>query len=931
MSILLGKPPIDFVISNNPKDFERWIFDFENYLSLVSITIKLDDNQKRAMLINIVGNDVRTIIEGLVIGDTYDSLLSALRSYFAPKSNLTFQRYEFSRMQQADNEPVMSFINRLQQKVKDCDFESTDIDTILNQRIRDQLIIGVKADDVRKRLLSEESKLDKCVRLCQSFEASAVVVDKLKCDLKITSEVSKSFADPHLFFAGSNSRDRRYSSSNSSISLRNNNQIPKIVCYYCKKPNHTKPNCFKFKRDSEETSYQKTKMVCDYCKKPNHTKPNCFKYERDSEEKRQFHSSKSDSTYLNLHMLDLKDKAKTRSVTALLFGKPLRGIVDTGASISIVNERFLETHDLLKHVFKTEHRVTIANSDHFTLSSAISGPFEMQSLKIKSFFYVSKNIPVDCIFGMNLLEKFGSIIFSSADDDSPTLLLSILPNNLKAYADIFDKQLDEAVLDLEPESIINVSFADTKPHQARVRKFSAVDEKVMRDQIPTLLKQGVIKKSKSSWRHMPVIVPKRNGGHRMAIDYKPINSVTALDAYPLPLMEDMFEKLADAKLFSSLDFSQFYLQIPLHSDDQKFTAFYACGELYEFKRLPFGLKNAVSCCARIMKNLFGHLQGVVIYVDDLLVFGTTQEEHDSRLKAVLDIIRRHNLSLRLSKCQFNQTVASFLGHNIEDGKIKPCPERINPILHFRVPTEIPELERFLGMTNFFRKFINNYARLAKPLYVMTREKQLNWSKDSLENFQTIKTILGQSILALPSATDKLVLYTDASADCIGSCLMNDQKQPIAFASKKLTDVESRWSVIEKEAYAIVWSVEKFRSFLIGRPFLIQCDHKPLKYLFESVKVPEKIHRWRVRLGQFNFKVNYIEGNRNVVADTLSRIYSIASVDADCNFSIDRCDVLDAQKRDHDCQQIYTFLSLKRRDLQGRDDTRPHHLKKNLSD
>jgi len=318
----------------------------------------------------------------------------------------------------------------------------------------------------------------------------------------------------------------------------------------------------------------------------------------------------------------------------------------------------------------------------------------------------------------------------------------------------------------------------------------------LKKQIPVLLEQGVITKSSSPWRHAPVIIPKRSGGHRIAINYKPVNSVTIADAFPLPRVDEMLEQLSGSQVFSSLDFTQFYYQLPLTEEDQPKTAFFALNELYEFKRCPFGLKNAVSYCTRIMSELFAGVEGVLIYLDDILVFGKTRAEHDLRLSKVLTIIQDNNLSLNMSKCTFSKTQVTYLGHHIKDGNIKPDPERIDAILKFKVPRSIRELDQFLGMCNYFRNFLPDYASLSKCLYEMKKTDNFTWKDTNIKNFHKIKGLLAESILLIPDPKEQLILWTDASDDWIGGCLCNLKGQAVSFVSRKLTDVETRWSTLD---------------------------------------------------------------------------------------------------------------------------------------
>jgi transposase InsO family protein len=452
------------------------------------------------------------------------------------------------------------------------------------------------------------------------------------------------------------------------------------------------------------------------------------------------------------------------------------------------------------------------------------------------------------------------------------VVATVVSTLIQTHKGLFDKPLKEACLKkVTPEEIITVN-AYTKPKQSPLRRFSPADIKVLEEQIPTLERNGVIEKSSSPWRHTPVLVPKRDGGTRIAINYKPINEVTEFDAYPIPRIDDLLSQLAGAQMFSLLDFSQFYHQIPLIDSDKPKTAFYALGELWQFKRCPFGLKNAVTRCMRVMKQVFQNLDGVLIYLDDVLVYGKSQEEHDKRLERVLKRIEEHGLSLNSSKCKFGLEKVSYLGHLIDKETIQPDPERTRPITECPRPQNLKQLERFLGMANYFRNYINNYAMITLPLYQMKRTEDMNWTEDRIQSFNNVKNKIKDAVLIIPESSEELTLRTDASNTCIAAYLEDSFGRPVAFASRILSTTEQRYDIVEKEALAIFWSiVMKFRWFLLGRKFSVITDHKPLVYLLSTTKVSPKILRWRLQLQEFNFSIEHCSGSRNIVADTLSRV------------------------------------------------------------
>ena len=897
--MMLAHPPSHFDISQ-PQKFSQWLSIFDDYLVVCEITKALTCNQKHSLLKNCLGANCVAIIEGLVYDKAEDKnyldLRLNLENYFLPKKNVTYERYQFRKRVQQPDEKCAQYLNALTELSNTCEFEKTDVDTVKNLNIKDQLIIGLRNNDIRQKLLEnpkfslaeatncattmENSKLENSqMTSASSFQSSELVMGVR--NVKICTYCKKQGHEKVNCFA---------------FKKKGGNDSSEITCTFCSKSGHLEKDCFRKRNNSNMTE-----ITCFHCKKKGHKMAQCYQLKPNRGTENQDKTNNTCNSLFNVN----EDKSDVKKLEFKVFDCDVVGVVDTGASISLLSESFIKKHQLISLVKTSEHTVNVANGEEVKFDKKLEAPVSIQDNYINASFYVSKNLPCQCIIGMNILSKFSNIKLNSSD--APSLLLSVLPETLKSFEDIFDKKLEDACAPNTPEPIVKLQ-PDARPYQCKVRRLSNHEEMVCQDQIPKLLASGIIRKSSSQWRHHPVIVEKKTGGHRIAINYFPVNQLTLGDAFPIPNIEQLLEQLDGAKVFSSLDFAQFYYQLPLHTDDIDKTAFYALGELYEFTRCPFGLKNAVSYCCRTMKHIFEGISGIVIYLDDILIFGKDKIEHDKTLIAVLNRIREAKLSLNLNKCSFYKDEITYLGHKLKDGTMAPDPERISAILHYKVPKSIAELERFIGMTSYFRNYIPNLAQLSSDLFEMKRLKLLNWSSQALQRFQTIKDLLSKSVLSVPAPDEELTLLTDASNDCLGACLVNNKNQPIAFASRRLTEVEQRWSTIDKEAIAIVWAVTKFRTFLLARKFIVKSDHQPLKYLFNTAKVSGKIHRWRLLLGEFDFKVEYIEGKENVVADFYSRVYSITSASIyNGEICVSMEEVRDAQKTDEESKWLYKSL------------------------
>lgn len=892
MAAFIGKPPRDLTITDNPKDFEQWLSTFQNYLTVVEIGKTLDSPQKHALLLNCIGEDALKIVSGLSYDSSssktpYENLVAALKAYFIPKKNLTYERYRFRKMSQDDN--IMTFVNELHRQGKLCEFDDATVDSIYNQSIRDQFILGLSSDSLRTKLLSiNELTLEQAVRMSLAHESGTVKSEEIRTEsLTKSTEVLSLTTSPRptrsrpSYSPSNKTRDRevRFSSFNNS---------GRPFCNYCKKAGHVKRNCFLLNRRNRPRSPSSGDESQAFRRSGNSRRAN------DSGVSSIFTITGSSS------------KGEIRRVDCTFYDENLKGMVDTGSSISLISRRFVDKHQLNSGLIKVSHTATMANGQPHTFRHAITGPLILGETVIEAHFYLADWLPEDCLLGMNILNRFSSLKIS---DNGPDLVLAAVPSLMDDFADIFDKSLNDACYNGEIPSIINLQ-ENSQPFQSKIRRFSPHDETICKEQITNLLSEGIIRKSMSPWRHMPVIVSKRSGGHRLAVDYRPVNSQTKLDAFPTANLQDLIHSIGDSKIYSSLDFSQFYHQLPLDKKDQEFTAFYAFGDLYEYQRCPFGLKNAVSLCNRVMSHVFEGIDGICVYLDDVLIHARTIEEHDIILRKVFERIRAFNLSLNRKKCSFYKDSVSFLGFLIRNGKVQPDPDRTEAISRFPTPSTIKQLQRFLGMANFFRDYVPRFSSLTSELYDLLKNDKLIWTKSALESFNRVKDELSECILDLPLPNEKLELHTDASEDHIAGCLMNYKKQPISFVSKKLNETQRRWSTLDKEAYAIIWAIQKLRPFLLARQFTVFSDHKPLKYLFEANSVSAKVHRWRISISDFSFDVKYIPGEENVVADSLSRVNLIAEVDEDIEIHLTSDEIRKSQASDIESSEFRTAVQRK---------------------
>ena len=442
-----------------------------------------------------------------------------------------------------------------------------------------------------------------------------------------------------------------------------------------------------------------------------------------------------------------------------------------------------------------------------------------------------------------------------------------------------------------------IELTGNKPKRCGVRPLNPAMREVLKKELEGLKEKDFIQPSYSPYASPVVMVKKKDGSIRFTCDFRKLNEVTQRDSYPLPRINEVLDTLAGAKVFSTLDLRSGYHQIEMFPPDMQKTAFITQFGLYEWRVMPMGLSNAPATFQRVMDLIMTGLswESVLVYLDDLIIFGKDHDEHYKRLEQVLQRLKEAKLKLSPKKCHFLQQRILYLGHVIENGKIFPDPTKTALIDNYPVPKNLKEVRAFVSLLSYYRKFVKNFAQIAKPLTcLLEKNAKFLWTTDCQKSFDSLKATLSKKTqLTLPDFSKPFILACDASALSIGAVLSqkgeDGTENPIAFASKVLSKTERNWSVTEREAYAIVWAVGYFRSFLLGHKFKLQSDHKPLVWMRQLVNPSPKIARWILQLEEYDFDIEYREGKRHGNADGMSRLPVEVNT---CMLTLESCVTLD---------------------------------------
>ncbi|CAM2726315.1 unnamed protein product [Rotaria socialis] len=442
------------------------------------------------------------------------------------------------------------------------------------------------------------------------------------------------------------------------------------------------------------------------------------------------------------------------------------------------------------------------------------------------------------------------------------------------YAQVFDTSKSTTIRSIVKHTI---NITSTRPIVQRPYRKTTAQEKIIADMCEQFYHDKIIRPSQSPWSSPVVLQKKKDGTWRFCIDYRRLNEITEKDNYPLPRIQEIFDTLGGAKYFTKLDFQGGYYQVPIDEEDKPKTAFTTRDKLWEFNVMPQGIKNGPPTFQRIVNKLLGQLQWncALSYIDDIIIYSKSINEHLHHLEQVLSLLNHANFRLNVTKCEFMQEKIKFLGHMINENGISPCPDKVRAINDIPVPSNIKAAISFVKMAEYYRNHIPNFSTLAQPLFDLTKKNaKFIWGEEEQNSFNKIKQILSSKLLLqYPDSSIPFIVQVDASNYGIGAVLMqNDGKgeQPVAYMSQKLNKQQQNWNATEKECFAVVSSIRKWHHYVAGRNFIVRTDHHALCWLNRKYNSNPKLNRWRMALQDYTFKIEHVKGNKNCVADCLSR-------------------------------------------------------------
>lgn len=425
----------------------------------------------------------------------------------------------------------------------------------------------------------------------------------------------------------------------------------------------------------------------------------------------------------------------------------------------------------------------------------------------------------------------------------------------------------------------DVDVGDNQPVKQSPYRASPQKQQLLQKELDYMLQQGLIEPCQSEWCSPVTLVPKPGGSYRFCIDYRKVNSLTKTDTYPLPRVDDCIDRIGSAKYITKLDLLKGYWQVPLTERAQDISCFVACGNTYRCKVMPYGMKNAPATFQRLMNGLTKDLHNCVTYIDDVVVYSDTWEEHLSQLHALFHKLSNADLVINLTKCDFCKAQVQYLGYMVGLGQVSPPNAKVEAIVSSSYPKNKRELQRFLGMVGYYRRFVLNFSILVAPLTdLLKKGVKYQWSAQCEQAFTNLKAVLAsQPVLQAPDFNKPFKLAVDASGVGAGAVLLQDSDQgiemPVCYFSKKFNQAQKNYSTIEKELLALILALQHFSVYLGSgsTPIQVYTDHHPLKFLAKFKDKNQRLTRWALFLQEYSLDIKHIKGVNNVLADCLSRM------------------------------------------------------------
>ena len=850
-------------MASNWKRFRRMWSNYE----IASRLVKQPKEERTATLLTCLGADALEIVDGLNFANDeerkdIDVVLEKLEVFCVGETNEIYERYQFNKRDQESGESIDSYVASLRTLAKTCNYG-----TLLDSLIRDRIVVGIRDNGTRKRLLQEAKlTLNKCIDICRSSEATSAQLQAMgnQEDLKFVAD------------------------DKSKKETQDKGGKPVISCKFCGK---------KHVRSREECpAWGKS---CSKCGEKNHFAVKCTKSSKSSrppkktKKRKPVHTIQEDSSseeYLLTVSAESLDSVNSQKLYAKMVanGHDIQFQLDSGATVNVLPAKeYKKVCDdpELKELKASEAILSMYNGTELCPLGkrriSLRNPKNNRKYNLEFQIVGEENKPVlgaSAIQGMELITvNMQNILTVDGFAGGETRGLTV-SQVVTQFKDVFEGEgMLMGKLHLQVDQCVPpVQLPARKPPVALKQKYQG--------ELERLVERGIIAKvsEPTDWISSTVVVMKPNGKIRLCLDPRPLNKALKRNHYPMPVIEDLLPDLCKARVFSVVDVKNGFWHVQLDDESSKLTTFATPWGRFRWLRMPFGIAPAPEEFQRRLNEALEGLDGVRTIADDIIVFGVgdTDEEavvdHDHKLVALLERCRQRHIKLNKDKMKFKLPQLSYVGHVISAEGLKPDPAKVEAIQNMPPPADKQGLRRIMGMVNYLQKFAPRLSEITTPIRTLLKDDaEFVWEESVHgECFKRVKAVIASApVLKYFDPSVEAVLQCDASQHGLGACLMQNG-QPVAYASRSLTETECNYVQMEKELLAIVFGVEKFESYLYGRKFKVETDHKPLESILKKslLSAPKRLQRMMLRLQNFDFEVEYKKGTLLHLADTLSRAY-----------------------------------------------------------
>ena len=839
---------IDATTPDAASIYRFWKINLENLIT--SSFADKTEQEKHRILVQFLTHKTYPLIEDTT---TYTTAIELLDKQFDKKKNECYARHLLYSRKQKPEESVDEYLTALKVLAKDCSYAAVDAKNHQDQAIRDAFINGIKSQAIRQRILEESE----APNLNQTWEKARA--------METAQRNAESYSTPSFSAACMPFKEPKPSNDHSMFNQNQDNTAQKenFQSAAATAPRYQQPsndkcwNCGRRRHTSLQLCPAKDE-ICYRCNRKGHYGRCCRGGAPPPKKLASMFCSPSDDDPI-LASTSISPNLGKSTMNIVVNGIKAKCLIDSGSTHGYISKDFQQSKRIQS--FSTSSEVSMASTVHYTkISQYVIVDIELSNRLYKSVkLMVLPGCVSDIILGLDFQEQHKQVIFQHSKGHLPPLKICSSVNKF-------------STLNTDPPEVFANLVPGWYPVKEKSRKYSQEDKDFISKEVKRLESLGIIERSNSPWRSQ-VLVNRGKDKNRLCIDYSTtINRFTLLDGYPLPNMSELINQIAKYKVHSSVDMTSAYHQIPLKPADKEFTAFEANSRLYQFTRLPFGVTNGVAVFQRKMDELVekNNLKATFPYLDNITISGHDQADHDANLEKFLAAAKKANLNFNKSKSIFSTRKLHLLGRVIEDGKIRPDPDRLKSLREIPVPTNMKALKRILGFFSYYSAWIQGFSQKIKPL---VQVKTFPLCEEAVRTFQLLKQEVEDSVVNVIDENLPFVLETDASDSAIAATL-NQGDKPVAFFSRTLHGSELHASAIEKEAQAIIEAVRNWRHYLTRKHFTLKTDQKSISHIFNSRyshKIKnDKLHRWKVELSTYQFDIQHKPGRDNIPPDTLSR-------------------------------------------------------------